>query len=147
MATQSLRSLLAIGLVGLALGACSPTVATRGNIADAERLGEIRPGTSTRDDVAVILGSPSTVGTFDQDTWYYIGQRTEKTAFFNPEIVERKVVVIHFDQTGVVEKVEELGLDDAQAVAYVDRETPTAGRELTFLEQMLGNLGRFNRPQ
>ena len=65
---------------------------TRGNLADKDRLQQIQPGVSTRDDVAAVLGTPSTMGTFDPNTWYYIGARTEKTAFFRPDTVERKVV-------------------------------------------------------
>ena len=33
-----------------------------------------------------------------------------------------------------------------KAVQIVGKETPTEGHDLTFIEQMLGNLGRFNSP-
>lgn len=135
--------LLALGLLGFSLGACAPTVATRGNLTDAERLADIRVGTSTREDVAGLLGTPSSTGTFNEDVWYYIGQRTEKTAFFKPSVIERKVVTVHFNKQGVVEKIDQLGKDDGQEVEMVDRRTATAGRDLNFLEQILGNVGRF----
>lgn len=135
--------LLALGLLGLSLGACAPTLATRGNLTEAERLAEIRVGVSRREDVAGLLGTPSTIGTFNEDVWYYIGQRTEKTAFFKPTVIERKVVAVRFDKQGVVEKIDQLGKDDGQQVELVDRRTPTAGRDLNFLEQILGNVGRF----
>lgn len=135
--------LLALGLLGLTLSACASTVATRGNLTDAERLAEIRLGVSTREDVAGLLGTPSSTGTFDEDVWYYIGQRTEKTAFFKPTVIERKVVAVRFDKQGVVAKIDQLGKDDGQEIELVDRRTPTAGRDLNFLEQILGNVGRF----
>jgi outer membrane protein assembly factor BamE (lipoprotein component of BamABCDE complex) len=135
--------LLAAGAT-LALAACSPTVATRGNLLEDERLAQIRPGVSTRDDVAAVLGTPSSVGTFDPNVWYYIGQRTEKTAFFRPDVAERKVVVIRFDDTGVISAMEQLDASDGQEVEIVDRRTPTAGKELTVVEQIISNLGRFN---
>ena len=40
-----------------------------------------------------------------------------------------------------------MGLDDGQDVAMSDRETPTRGRELTILEQLLGNVGRGQLPR
>jgi hypothetical protein len=37
-------------------------------------------------------------------------------------------------------------LDDAQQIVPVDDTTPTLGRELGLLQQLLGNIGRFNTP-
>ncbi len=135
---------LVAALVATVLGACSPMKVTRGNLVDDDRLAGIRAGTSRQSDVAVILGSPTAVATFDPNTWYYIGQRTEQTAFLDPEVTERRVLIVRFDDAGVVRELEELGADDGQEVQLSARETPTAGRDLSFLEQMLGNIGRFS---
>ena len=35
---------------------------------------------------------------------------------------------------------------DARDIEYSDRETPTRGRELTILEQLLGNVGQGGLP-
>src|SRR4051812_21889785 len=108
MVRPTLRHVLTAGILGLTLAACSPTVDTRGNLAEKERLDQIQPGVTTRDDIATILGTPSATGTFDPNTWYYIGARTEKTAFFRPDVVERKIVVIKFDEAGTVTAVNQL---------------------------------------
>ena len=131
-------------LVGAA--ACTPVMATRGNLIDNDRFDRIVVGRSTANDVANVFGSPTTISTFDRQTWYYIGQRTEKVAFFDPEIVERRVVRVEFTANGIVRRIDDLDLDDAQTVELVERETPTLGRRLTVLEQLLGNFGRFNTP-
>ncbi len=125
------------------LAACSPTVAMRGNLVEDRRLAQVEVGRSTAAEVMETLGTPSTVATFDPTTWYYIGQRTEQTAFFQPEVVERRVVVVRFDDNGVLQEMQELGVEDARDIELVDRQTPTLGREMGFLEQMVGNLGRF----
>jgi outer membrane protein assembly factor BamE (lipoprotein component of BamABCDE complex) len=139
-----LSVLLALGFAA----ACSPVVATRGNIVDTDRVAQIKVGQSRMEDVSGLLGSPSQVGTFDDTVWYYIGQRTERTAFLEPEVVDRRVVVVHFDSKGVVSDVKAVdGMDTAQEVEIVDRSTPTRGREMTFFEQLLGNVGRFSTKQ
>ena len=137
----------AVALTAVAAAGCSPVVATRGNMIEDSRLERIQVGQMTANDVATILGTPTTVSTFDPRTWYYIGQRTEQTAFFEPTVVERRVLKVRFDESGMLESMEELTLEDGQPVEMVDRETPTLGREMTFGEQMLGNLGRFNPGQ
>jgi|OM-RGC.v1.022725921 Small protein A (tmRNA-binding) len=133
---------LAVSLALLA--SCSPIVNQRGNLVDDARLARVEVGQMNRVEVLNLLGTPTSRATFDDDTWYYIGQVTEKTAFFNPEVVERRIIKLQFDTDGTLVKLDELTLEDAQEVDTVDRETPTLGRELGALEQLLGNLGRFN---
>ncbi|MBP2230363.1 outer membrane protein assembly factor BamE [Azospirillum agricola] len=144
---SALRTVALLGAVlstGLVAAGCSPVVATRGNLTDPELVAELQPGQSRRDDVAAVLGTPTSVGTFDPNVWYYIGQKTEKTAFFQPEVVDRRVVIVRFDEAGTVREIRKLDQSNGQDIEMVDRSTPTAGREMGFLEQMMGNVGRFS---
>ncbi len=137
------RVLVVAGLA-LALTACASRITTRGNLPDPDRLAEIQPGQHSRDQVAEILGTPSSTAVFDQETWYYVSERTTTFAFFKPRVTRRKVVVLRFDEKGVVSDISTLGLKDGRVIVPVERETPTAGTELTILDQLIGNLGRFN---
>ncbi|MCB9957613.1 MAG: outer membrane protein assembly factor BamE [Rhodospirillaceae bacterium] len=134
---------LAVALA-VGLGGCGGDIRTRGHLVEDRNLAELTVGQSTAEDVLQTLGTPSTVAPFDDHTWYYIGQREEQTAFFRPEVLERRVVMVRFDEAGVLSEMGERTLDDAEDVALVNRETPSLGREMGFLEQMLGNIGRFN---
>ena len=136
------RTALAIG-ISLAVAACGPVTATRGNLVDNDRLDQIQVGQSNANDIFALLGTPTSVSTFDSRTWYYIGERTEQVAFFDPNITERRVLMIRFDEVGTVTELAELGPEDAIEVDPVGRETPTLGRQITILEQLLGNVGRF----
>lgn len=127
-------------------GACSPTMHTRGNLPDPSKTAQIEPGKHSRDKVEALLGPPSTIGLFDKETWYYVGKRTKTLAFFKPTLMERTVFVIRFDKSGVVEQVYTLDATDGREIKPVARITPTRGKELTFLEQLVGNVGRFNKP-
>ena len=137
------KAVILSACLGLALGACEQTVNVRGNMPLEEDLARLSPGVHTRDDVARVLGSPSTVSTFEDSKWYYIGQKTTEFAFFAPEVMERKIVVVSFDEGGTLAATQTLGLADGKDIDPVDRQTPTEGREITFLQQMFGNLGRF----
>jgi len=123
--------------------ACAPNIATRGNLPDPDKLAEIIPGEASRDDVADLLGSPSSAATFGNETWYYIATRVETVAFNEPEVIDQQVVAIKFGEDGLVTAIDTYGLDDARAVEIVERVTPTSGREITILQQLLGNVGRF----
>jgi outer membrane protein assembly factor BamE (lipoprotein component of BamABCDE complex) len=131
------------------LGACSPTISNSGFVMDEEALAQIHPGGQNREQVAQMLGSPSSVAVFDDQTWLYIHRRTsQRLAFTEPRVIDQDVVAITFDRTsGQVAEVRRLTLADGQAIAPVDRITPSPGKELTIMEQLLGNLGRFNPNQ
>lgn len=131
-------------LVVAGLVACAPREQVRGYMPDEGRLAEIKKGVHDRTSIEALLGSPSSVGTFEDKTWYYITRRTEKIAFFDEEAKEQQVVAIVFDDSGIVQDVRRFGLEDGREIDPVERETPTRGRELTIIEQLLGNIGRFN---
>ena len=132
----------ALTVAGLA--ACSPQVATHGNLVDPDALAKIVPGRSDQSTVLSLLGSPSTRGNFNEPTWYYIGQKTKRQAFYRPETVERKVVYVDFEPAGTVKSIGSLDLEDGSKIAFVTRETPTAGQRVTLIKQLIGNIGRFN---
>lgn len=134
---------LGAAALALALASCGGTVQVRGNLPDAEMLGEIETGVHSRQDVAQMIGTPSTLSTFQDRKWYYIGQKTSQFAFMKPEVVERSVLVVTFDQGGRVDETTLYTLEDGQIIDPVSRVTPTEGRELSVLQQLFGNIGRF----
>ena len=132
--------------VTVAAAGCAPRSANRGNIPTPSQLEKLQIGKHSKEYVRTLLGTPSTVGTFDKEVWYYIGRRTEKWAFFDESVIQQQVVVVYFDPTGKVEHIQRYDENDSREVDLVEGKTPTSGRELGILEQIMGNLGRFNRP-
>lgn len=143
---QAMRYLMIPFLV-LALGACEPKVERRGHVEDEPMAKSIEIGSTSKDQIRRKFGSPSSVSSFGEESWYYMKSRKEAHAFFRPEVKEQHVTQVVFDESGVVKEVKEYGLDDAQKVAFVEKTTPTEGHSLSFMEQVLGNLGRFNKPR
>jgi len=141
---MSSRFALAAALLlvaGAGISGCTPVTAMNGFIAVDTHPEEIKVG-ETRAAVSTKLGSPSTVSAFDKNTWYYITQTSDKMAYLNPVIKSRKVVAIRFDKEEKVADVHQLDLKDGYDLAYEKRETPTRGKELNWIEQLLGNVGR-----
>jgi outer membrane protein assembly factor BamE (lipoprotein component of BamABCDE complex) len=134
-------------LAWIALLGCVPQVTNHGYRFDEAALAQIQPGRTTRDEVQQLLGSPSSLTTFDGAVWYYVSQRTERMSFYQEDVVNQDVVSITFDDLGTVTNVDRHGLEEAHQVSFVDRETPTSGSELNAFEQFIGNIGRFNPQQ
>jgi len=133
--------------VALVVSACSPRTNVSGYVPDEELIAKIEPGKQNQNDVRDLLGSPSSLASFEDRThiWYYISSKTETFAFLAPETTERNVVAVEFDDAGLVKNVRRYTLEDGREVEIVERITPTRGKELSFFEQMFGNFGRFNK--
>lgn len=131
----------ALALV-LALAACEPTVATRGNILDPDKMDQVEIGKSTREDVAKLLGTPTQVATFDENVWYYMGRNTEQYSFFDPEVVAQRAVEVRFNDDGIVTAMKTFDPTLAENIEPSGDKTPTYGHETTFIEQLVGNLGK-----
>lgn len=138
--------LVVLGLAA-SVAACAPDVQNRGNLPAESQVSTIQPGQSTRADVAAALGTPSTTSLFDNgESWFYIGGHSQQYAFYPITELDRQVLAISFDQQGVVTSVRKLTKEDGTDIQVIERTTPTAGNEITIMQQLLGNIGRFNRP-
>ena len=134
-------------LSGLLLSSCGwlmPAPQVRGNKVDPEQLKELVPGTSTKADVTAVIGSPTAHATFDNNTWLYISELTQQRIGRTLGELDQNVIQLNFDDNGVLRDIAKRDKGDALAVAVVARTTPSPGTEASFLQQLLGNIGRFN---
>lgn len=136
---------LAVGAGALAVVvACSPVVSRHGYVPIEEDLEGIVAGIDTRGSVRRKIGRPGMGGLFNDDGWYYVSTTIERRAFYAPEVVDRQVIVVSFDDVGIVTGVNRFGLEDGRVVDLETRTTPTYGQQLTVLQQLLGNFGAID---
>lgn len=141
-AGRALRPAAIVVLAVLLVG-CVVSEDQRGNLPDPDKLAQVHPGTTTKEQVVKILGSPSSESTFDDDTWYYISRKTKQVAFLSPTVLDQQVYIVDFDDKGVVKDVGHRTLANAEPISPAPGATPSPGRELSFMEQLIGNIGRF----
>ena len=135
------RSIAVLG-IALCLSACATDITKHGHVFTDEDLAQVKEGMS-RDQVVLALGTPDTKSTVDQNAFYYISSTTKRSvAFLNPEIVDRRVVAIYFDQNSAVARVANYGLQDGKVIDFVTRETPSRGSEDGLLQELFRNIGR-----
>lgn len=136
--------LLALAALAM-LGACSiigPREQVRGDMVDPELLKQLVPGTSTRADVTALIGSPSMKASFDDNRWIYIGQIIQPRIASKPAVVAQKVVVLSFDDQGVLRDIKRLSKKDSLPVDVVARSTPSPGSHASLFQQLFGSVGR-----
>ena len=141
---RAIRNLGLALTLAMVMAACSPTVKKHGHRIDAELISSLVPGVTSKEQVIRSLGSPSSIGTFEDRQWYYIAQRTERVSFYQSEITEQDVITLKFDENGILEAIQKQDLDQARAIQPSSDKTKTLGKELSLFEQLIGNIGRFS---
>ena len=123
---------------GLGLAGCVGETLHRGYIPPESAMQQVQVG-APREQVILALGTPSTTADFGGEVFYYISQVTNRpVAFLNPRVVDQTVLAVYFDETSTVTNIAQYGLEDGQVIDLVTRTTPTGGKDLTFLSQLLG---------
>lgn len=140
------RSLLLVALVSQGLAACSGGSAgglgslgetyTHGYVLPEDALSQIQVG-SSREQVLLVMGTPSTTSTIGGETFYYISQKTARTmAFMKPTLVDQRVFAIYFDEKGKVKELANYGLQDGKVFDFISKRTKTTGKDVGFVGQM-----------
>lgn len=135
---SALAVLAALSAVGL--GACGAQIDRHGHVFIDVDLDQIKPG-MTKEEVQTVLGSPDTTSAIGGDAYYYISSTQKTVAFLKPREIDRQVVAVYFDGSETVRNVAHYGLKDGIVVNYYKGETPARGKDLTFVEQIFGNIG------
>ncbi len=132
-------ALLCLSLAIAALGGCSPILRGHGYAPKPDELAQIAVGQDTQASVRSKIGRPGGTGVVNEDAWYYVASTVENYMYREPRVIDRTVVAVVFDETGTVSDVRQFGIADGQVVDLVTRTTPTYGKELTVVQQLLGN--------
>ena len=132
VAVTLVASALLAGCTGI-----QPRVINHGPVISQDQL-DLVPVGSSKDQVLLALGSPSTTGQFDTEVFYYISQKRSKTfEFQRMQLVDQKVLSVYFDEEENVSRIANFGLQDGKVFDFISRTTPTAGEDFTFLRQIL----------
>lgn len=126
------------------LAACAPIYRNHGYVPAETELALVEVGKDTRETVAEKIGRPSTSGLLNDDGWYYVQSRYRHIGPREPKEIEREVLAITFNASGVVENVARFGLEDGRVVEISRRVTETNIKGLTLIQQLLGNFGRIS---
>jgi outer membrane protein assembly factor BamE (lipoprotein component of BamABCDE complex) len=138
------RRIAAVFCCALTLGGCSllqPPAIVRGNRVDPTELSQLKPGTTTEADARGLLGSPTAHGTFDPNHWYYISETTRTMIGGTQSVLNQGVVMLTFNQQGVLEHIDHVGRSAALSAPIVSRTTPSPGGQAGFFQQLIGNVG------
>lgn len=116
---------------------------TQGYVIDQQAI-DLVPVGSSREQVLLALGTPSTKATFDNEAFYYISQtRKRYVAFDKPRLVDQHVLAVYFGDDGRVIQIANYGLKDGKVFDFISRTTPTGGKDQNFLSQIISGASKL----
>jgi outer membrane protein assembly factor BamE (lipoprotein component of BamABCDE complex) len=127
----------------LLVSSCTSIKQSRGYIPDEEKVAAIRVEVDNQESVAVMLGHPTMIATFDNLNWYYYSKKTERWAFFKEIVTEMDILAITFDNEKYVTNIRKFTVNDNNVIDPVSKKTITHGKEVNFFAELFGNIGRF----
>lgn len=141
---MSIRNLFLLSFMLLVGTGCSSDVflVHNGNMPAADKVSQVSVG-QNRQEVEQILGSPSSISTFDGDTWIYMSSTLKKVAFFDPQEVDRDILAIKFDNQGKVIEISDFDRTNGTEITIESAETPTEGHNIGFFRKYFGGVGTY----
>lgn len=141
---MSIRNLLYIGLFVFSLSACSQDLFLKhnGNLPSADKISRITKGQS-REEVRQILGTPSSITSFEDESWLYMSSTMKQVAFFQPKEIDREILKISFNPQGEVSSISNYSQKDGINCEIDPNETDSAGHDIGFFRKYFGGVGAF----
>ena len=141
--SSNLPFYLSAAAVLMLLHGCTPRINQHGKVLEADVVRELKAHHHKKDDVLKLLGSPTSVDLFDENTWFYHSKKTETTSFFLPETLEERTLTVRFNSDNTIEELK-LSQGSKKDIQIVQRETEVVEPEESILEQIFGSFSRFN---
>ncbi|MGR3496681.1 outer membrane protein assembly factor BamE [Citreimonas sp.] len=132
--------------LALALGGCTAMERTHGWTPPEELLQQIVPGIDSRATVEDVVGPPTASGVLNDGGFYYIETDMRQIGWRAPEITDRRIVAITFDDASVVTNITEYGLQDGRVVPISRRVTESPDSNIGFIRRLFGNIGGLSLP-
>jgi outer membrane protein assembly factor BamE (lipoprotein component of BamABCDE complex) len=142
--SATLVRLAAAAAIGLWAAACIGEDFQRGYLLDERAVQQVRPGMNA-EQVLQTLGTPSTVSTVGNKSWYYISQKSRRrVAFMGESVVDQRVTAVYFDRNLKVERVALYGVQDGKVFDFISRTTPSSGQDQNFIGTLFRGIGSLN---
>ena len=142
--TRTIGRVVGAALVAAGLGGCLiGEELHRGYVVDERAVAAVKPGMSG-EQVLSMLGTPSTVSTVGNRSWYYISQTSSRTLnFLGNSVTDQRVTAVYFNPGLKVERIALYGIQDGRVFDFISRKTEAGGSEANFVSQLFRGLGTF----
>ena len=117
---------------------CTTNIKNYGYIPSKSDLENLVIGSDNRQSVTQKLGLPATAGL--EGAYYYVKSTFNSPGFKAAKLVDRRVVVVSFDQRNKLKNIETFNVDNGSFVRLDYRVTETGLDNTNILQQIIGSI-------
>ena len=132
-----LRVLVCSLLISL-FNSCTTNIKNYGYIPTKSELDTLVIGKDSKESVSKKIGLPATAGL--EGAYYYVRSTFNAPGFKSAQLVDRKVVVLSFDQRSKLKNIETFNVDNGNFVRIDYRVTETGLDNKNMLRQIIGSI-------
>ncbi len=131
-------------VIFMLLSGCQ-SIDVRGQFVSDNAIEEINSRKLTQDEIIDLIGTPTYIPEYSHNTWYYIQRSLAKRAWFEPKVVEQRIVKISFNNDRKLLEASLLQDIHNENVNIESKYTKAHGTEQGSLQKFVKNIGRFNK--
>ena len=131
------RFLLIILLVFINLG-CSEKITYSGKILNNNDYN--LSNFTNKEEIISNIGQPDFIDPIE-NKFYYFSERKSIKNFFNQKIIDRKMIVIDFDENQKIVFIEKFDINNEQELEFVKEKTPNEILQKGLIEKIFGGVG------
>lgn len=128
----------------LILSGCK-VIEIRGQYVDDDALNRLDDKKMNKAEVVDLIGTPTIIPDYSSNVWCYMQRSLSRRAWFEPKIVEQRIVKVVFNNKNLVDEVVLLQNSQDEAIKVSSLYTKTYGTELNAMQKFIKNIGRFNK--
>lgn len=147
--TKKMTKKIFLTIFLLALSSCITRVEKHGYMFDLSETEALQEGITSRERVLKIMGSPTLVSELGNDeTWIYYSEDVEHLLFFKPTTQQRQVLVLTFENNGIIRNLNKVSLsDEDEKLAFASNFTAIDDHETSLFKSFFSNVGQVKAAQ
>lgn len=120
------------------------TVTNSGQLLTNQDIVNINSQHPSKEELVDMVGSPTYMPDYSDNTWYYIHRTSTKRSLFPRKTKKQQIVQITFSGNNALEArvVEDIEINDNLSINKFSTSSYGCGK--TSIEKFVGNLGKFN---
>jgi len=128
----------------LILSGCQ-TIDIRGQYVEDTAITKLEERALNKGEVVELIGTPTLIPDYSPNTWYYVQRSMAKRAWFEPKVIEQRIVEVKFNNANIVDEVVVRNNSQVDGMKGTAEYTQVYGTEANGIQKFIRNIGRFNK--
>jgi outer membrane protein assembly factor BamE (lipoprotein component of BamABCDE complex) len=141
-----IKKTLFLLILGIILTSCLSRIENKGYSFELSDY-KVKKGLSSKGEIVRNMGSPTLISHIDNEIfWIYFEEKIRKLLFFKPKVLDRRILILTFDENKIVSSLNNYDLKDENNISFNHKTTKIRNIKKSLVSDIFGNIGQV-KPQ